>query len=132
MIYTFENTDTGEIREVVMKMKDYKPYKGENGDENCWRRIYELPQVNMGVSNAKSIDPWDQNSFVNRTANMKGTYGDLQDHAKELSEKRAAQSATGEDPVKRKHFDNYEKRTGRKHLADKPKSIDGKNFKIDF
>ena len=52
--------------------------------------------------------------------------------ARELSEKRAAQSATGEDPLKRKYFDNYEKKNGKKHLADKPKSIETKNVKIDF
>ena len=71
MIYTFENAETGEIREVEMSMKNYQPYKGEDGTENNWQRVYEVPQVNMGVSTAKSIDPWDNNSFVNRTKEMK-------------------------------------------------------------
>jgi hypothetical protein len=132
MIYSFLNTKTGEVRDIVMKMKDYQHYKGENGDEDCWERIYDLPQISMGHTSTKSVDPWDQNSFVNRTADMKGTYGDMENHARELSEKRAAQSATGEDPLKRKYFDNYEKKTGKKHLADKPKTIETKNVKIDF
>ena len=68
-------------------MKDYQPYKGEDGTENNWQRVYEAPQVNMGISSAKSIDPWDNNSFVNRTKEMKGSYGELLDHAKELSDK---------------------------------------------
>ena len=115
MIYTFENTDTGEIREVEMSMKDYQPYKGEDGTEDNWQRVYEVPQVNMGVSTAKSIDPWDNNSFVNRTKDMKGNYGEMLDHAQELSDKRAKQSATGEDPVKRKYLDDYSaQRNGKK------------------
>ena len=132
MVYRFRNTKTGEIKEVFMKMKDYELYKGEEGDEHFWERIYDLPQINMGLTSTKSVDPWDQNSFVNRTAAMKGSYGDLEKHAKELSDKRASQSDSGEDPIKRKHFDKYEKKTGKKHFADKPKSIENKNFKIDF
>jgi len=132
MIYSFRNTETGEVRDIVMKMKDYQHYKGENNNEDCWERIYDLPQINMGLTSTKSVDPWDQNSFVNRTSQMRGTYGDMENHAKELSEKRASQSATGEDPIKRKYFDGYEKKTGKKHLADKPKVIENKNVKIEL
>lgn len=112
-----------------MAMKDYKHYKGENGDEDFWERVYELPQLN--TSGGAKIDPFDNKSFVNKTGNMKGTYGDLMDYSAELSEKRAAQ-AGGEDPLKRKHFDNYKKQTGKKHLRDKPKKIETKNATIDF
>ena len=62
MIYSFNNNETGEIRDIVMKMKDYQPYKGENGNEDCWERLYDLPQINMGLTSTKSVDPWDQNS----------------------------------------------------------------------
>ena len=34
MIYTFENVDTGEIREVEMSMKNYQPYKGADGNDS--------------------------------------------------------------------------------------------------
>ncbi len=133
MIYTFENAETGEIREVEMSMKNYQPYKGEDGTEDNWQRVYEVPQVNMGVSTAKSIDPWDNNSFVNRTKEMKGSYGELLDHAKELSDKRAKQSATGEDPVKRKYLDNYSKeRCGKKHVSEMKKTVENKHVKIEL
>ena len=66
-------------------MKDYEAYKGPNGDDEHWERVYEAPQINMGVSTAKSIDAWDNNSFVNRTKDMKGTVGDLLDHYESLT-----------------------------------------------
>ena len=49
-----------------------------------------------------------------------------------MSEKRAKESPTGEDPVKRKHFDKYEKKVGKKHFDDKPKTIETKNIKVEI
>ena len=130
MVYQFRNIKTGEIRDVVMPMKDYKPYKGENGKENFWERVYDLPQVNIG--NAKVVDPFDNKAFVNKTGNMSGRYGDLLDYSSELSERRAALNG-GEDPIKRKYFDDYKKKTnGKKHVKDRPKKIETKNAKIEF
>lgn len=129
MIYTFRNTKTDEIKEVEMPMKDYKPYKGENGNEDFWERIYDIPQVNIGDS--KTEDPFNSNSFIDKTSRLKGSYGDIMDYSAELSEKRAALNG-GDDPIKRKHFDNYEKKTGKKHLKDKPKKIETKNATIEF
>ena len=38
-----------------------------------------------------------------------------------------------EDPIKRNFFDDYSKKNnGKKHLLDKPKTIETKNFKIDL
>ena len=37
----------------------------------------------------------------------------------------------GVDPVKKKYFKNYEKKTGKKHLADK-KPYESKNVRIDY
>jgi len=63
---------------------------------------------------------------------MKGTYGDLLDYSSELSEKRAEQ-AGGVDPLKRKYFDEYKKKTGgKRHLKDVPKKVDTKNATIEF
>lgn len=129
MIYSFRNTKTDEIIEVEMPMKDYKPYKGENGDEDFWERIYDLPQVNIG--NSKVENPFDNNAFVRKTGGMKGSYGDLLDYSSELSEKRASLNG-GEDPVKRKYFDNYEKNTGKKHLKDKPKNSSSNIVSVEY
>ena len=115
-----------------MPMSDYKPYKGEDGQDEGWKRVYDSPQVNIGNYIAKKVNPWDNNQFVERTGKMKGTYGDLHDYSAQMSEKRANESITGEDPVKRKHFDKYEKNVGKKHVDDKPKVIENKNVKIEL
>ena len=133
MIYTFQNKISGEIHEVEMSMSDYAPYKGPDGKDDEWERVYEAPQINMGVSTAKSIDPWDNNSFVNRTKDMEGTVGDLLDHSSELSKKRAKESLTGEDPYKRKYLDQYSKdRNGAKHISEFKKTIDSKHIRVDL
>ena len=38
----------------------------------------------------------------------------------------------GGTPVKRKHFDKYEKNVGKKHLDDTPKVIETKNVKVEL
>lgn len=129
MIYSFKNKKTGQIKDVSMSMKDYAPYKGESGKEDCWERIYNLPQVNMGNTRT---DPWDNGSFADKTGNMKGSYGDILDYSKELSEKRAEKSDTGEDPVKRKHFDKFEKEVGKKHTQDRAQKIETDFAKVEF
>ena len=130
MIYLFHNKETDEYLEVEMKMKDYAPYRGENSDEDCWERVYEIPQISMGHSTSKTVNPYSQNEFVERTGKMKGNFGNMLAYSKELSEKRAADHG-GVDPVKKKYFKNYEKKTGKKHLADR-KPYESKNVKIDF
>lgn len=129
MIYQFRNKNNGKIIDVSMPMKEYKLYRGPNNDEDFWERIYDLPQVNIG--NAKS-DPFNQQSFVDKTGSMKGSYGDLLDYSSELSEKRAAKVG-GEDPLKRGYFDNYKKKTnGKKHIKDRPDKIVTKNLTIEY
>ena len=132
MFYNFVHTVTGETKEVEMPMSEYKAYRGEDGTDDKWQRVYDAPQVNIGNYVAKKVDPWDNKQFVNRTGNMKGTYGDLHDYSAQMSEKRAKESVTGEDPVKRKHFDKYEKNVGKKHLDDTPKVIETKNIKVEL
>jgi hypothetical protein len=83
-----------------------------------WQRVWHNPQLNT-EGNIK-IDPFDKRRFVDKTGRMKGSYGDLMDYSKELSEER--KSKLGYDPVQRKHFDDYEKRIGKKHLLDRKTS----------
>jgi hypothetical protein len=113
MFYNFIHKVTGETKEVEMSMAEYKPYKGEHGQDSEWQRIYDAPQVNMGNYIAKKVDPWNKKQFIERTGKMKGTIGDLHDYSAQLSEERAKESVTGEDPVKRKHFNKYKKNTGK-------------------
>jgi hypothetical protein len=130
MIYLFYNTETDEYREVEMSMKEYAPYRGKNGNEDCWERVYDTPQISMGNSTAKKVNPYSQKEFVERTGKMKGNFGDMFDYSKELSDRRAKDHG-GVDPVKEKYFRNYEKKTGKKHLADK-KPYESKNVRIDY
>ena len=132
MVYNFIHKVTGETKEIEMPMTEYKPYKGEKGQDSEWQRIYDVPQVNMGNYIAKKVDPWDKKQFIERTGKMKGTLGDLHGYSAQLSEERAKESVTGEDPVKRKHFNKYKKNTGKKHVSDHPKVIETKNVKIEF
>jgi len=132
MFYNFIHTVTGKTKEVEMPMSDYKPYKGDDGQDEGWQRVYDAPQVNIGNYIAKKVDPWDNKQFVDRTGKMKGTYGDLHDYSAQMSEKRAKESLTGEDPIKRKHSDKYEKNVGKKHLDDTPKVIETKNVKVEL
>ena len=121
MIYKFRNTQTDEIVEVEMSMKDYTPYKGKSGEEDVWERVYETPQINMGVSTAKSLDPWSRNDFINRTKDMRGNYGDIMDHAKEMSEKR--KSKRGYDHIGEAH----EKKRQKEIDSRKPSNKKNKN-----
>lgn len=125
-LYSFENPDTGEIKDVFFHMNEDKTYTDESG--LTWKRVLVSPQLNT----ASSIDPWSNDDFVNKTANMKGTMGDILDKSAELSAKRA-ESNNGVDPVKQKFFDNYSKdRKGAKHPSEKGKTYESKNVKIDF
>lgn len=129
MIYQFQHKKTGKIRDIVMSMKDYKHFRGDDDNDDNWERIYHVPQVNLGDT---KLDPFDNKAFVNKTGHMKGTYGDLLDFSAEQSERRAAQTG-GEDPLKKEYFKEYsKKRRGAKHHMDRPKKIDKKNYKIEF
>jgi len=124
--YIFQHPKTSEVKELFFSMNDDKKYVDDSGTE--WKRVYSLPQLNT----ESSFDPWDQNGFVNKTAKMKGSVGDLMDKSAELSAKRA-ESNDGVDPLKKKYFDNYSKeRKGAKHHLDKSKTYESKNVKIEF
>ena len=63
---------------------------------------------------------------------MKGTYGDLQNYSKELSEER--KKTHGIDPVQQKYFSEYsKKRKGAKHINEmKQRVFENKNAKITY
>jgi hypothetical protein len=123
-IYVYKHPTEERYEEVVQGMSDDHTFS-EEGVE--WQRVFLSP--NAAISS--TLDPFSRNSFVEKTANMKGTVGDMMDYSAELSEKRAERLG-GEDPVKRKCFNEYEKLVGKKHVEDKPKSIETKDVKIDF
>ena len=127
-LYLYQNEKTGEIREVLQSMNQVHEYNGESGNEKAWKRIFTIPQASIDTKQ----DPFSTNDFLDRTKSKKGTYGNMLDYSKELSEKRAAVSG-GVDPIKQNYYKEYGKnRRGAKHPDALKKSFENKHVKIDF
>ncbi len=125
--YLFKNPHTEEVIEVFFFMNDNKQYIDEDGVE--WKRVFTKP--NAAVQSLSSLDPFKKRDFIDKTGNMKGTVGDMMSLSEEMSQKRAEKHGA-EDPVKRNFFNDYKKKVGKKHLADKPKEIKKNGFTIDL
>lgn len=123
--YSFHNDQTGETIDLFFGMNEVKEHIDENGYK--WRRIFSVPRAAIDTK----INPFSERDFVNKTGNKKGTVGEVMDLSAELSEKRA-ESTGKEDPVKRKLFNDYENKTKKKHLLDKPKVIENSKVKIEL
>ena len=124
-IYVYKHPDEDIYEEVFHGMNDPHVFS-KDGVE--WNRVFLAPNATI----AGDIDPFNKNAYIDKTANMKGTVGEALDYSAELSAKRAEKTG-GEDPVKRKFFEQYSKeRKGAKHPLDKPKSINKNGFKIDL
>lgn len=106
-LYLFENPETGEVKEIVMTMKEPHVYF-VNGVE--WKRIFSVPQTSID-SRWDAMSPKD---FSQKTGKKKGTLGDLFDKSAELSEKR--EKIMGKDTIQEKYFSDYAKeRKGKEH-----------------
>ena len=122
--YLYQNPETKEVKEIWQGMNETHTYME---DGKPWQRIFTSPNTCIdGVLSNVS-----QQKFVEKTANMKGTVGDILDYSAELSERRAERNG-GTDPVKKKHFEEYKQKVGKKHLADVPKKIETKSAIIEF
>ena len=89
-----------EIKEVFQRMDDDHSHE-ENGIK--WQRVFTVSQAAIDTK-------WDANSpqdFVEKSAQKVGTYGDLVDKSKELSERR--ERIFGKDPIREKSEENYRK-----------------------
>lgn len=126
-IYIYKHPTEEEYEEVVQSMNDPHTYS-KDGVE--WERVFFAP--NMAVS--ATDDPFSANNYVEKTANMKGTVGDLLDYSAELSERRAEING-GVDPVKQKALEKYSKSTGgKKHTSElgQKKTFENKDVKVEF
>ena len=116
--YIYEHPATSEIVEVFQKMNDvHKHFTEEDGEQIEWKRVWTKPQMSIDTK----VDAYSAKDFA-KVTNKPGTYGELLDRSKEMSDKR--EEKEGVDPVKTAYFDKYKKDTGKKHLADKPKKIE--------
>jgi predicted nucleic acid-binding Zn ribbon protein len=127
-LYLYQNEKTGEVREILQSMNDVHEYNGENGEEENWKRIFTIPQASIDTKQ----DPFSTNDFLDRTKSKKGTYGNMMDYSKELSEKRASVMG-GVDPVKQNYYKEYSKnRRGAKHPDTLKKTFENKNVKVEL
>lgn len=126
-LYTYIHPETGEQIDVLQGMNDVHQHFGPDGKE--WRRVFYAP--NAAIDSISSIDPFNTKKLAAKTGQKKGTVGDLWNVSKEASERRADKIG-GEDPILRKHLDNYAKENRVKHWEDRPKKLENKHAVIDF
>jgi len=126
-LYVFQHPENENLtKDIFFHMNDEKTYIDKEGVE--WNRVFLGSQLSCEAA----IDPWSNADFVNKTANKKGSYGDLMDKSAELSAQRAKENG-GIDPVKQKYYKNYsDKRGGAQHDDLKPKTFENKNIKIEL
>ncbi len=131
-LYDFQKVDDPKVKESFFFTMKECPKVSEiitDDDGVRWKRIFTLPF--MGVDT--KMDHNSVNDFVEKTGKKKGTYGDILDASKELSEKRA-KDRDGVDPVQQKFFNEYKaKRHGVEHLQEKKqRKIDKKDYAISY
>ena len=128
-IYLYQNTKTKEVREVLQGMNDVHEYYGDESEpENGWERIYTVPTASIDTKQ----DPFSTNQFLDVTKSKKGTYGNMLDYSRELSDKRAS-IVGGADPIKEEYYKQYSKdRRGAKHPDKIPKTFENKHAKVQF
>jgi len=126
--YLYKHPETEEVVSVFQGMQDKHEYIDSEGVE--WSRVFTNTSFSLDSSN---IDPFSEKQFVEKTGNMKGTYGDMLDYSKELSQQRS-EILGKEDPLKRKTFDKYKKERGFAHPNDRPKSkkIETSTYKVEY
>ena len=108
--YLFSNPETEEVREIFFHMNDEKVYIDENNLK--WNREFVVPQASMDTN----IDPYSKRAFMDKT-NKAGTFGEMMDLSKELSEKRGG---VKNDPVKKGYTKDWKKKRNLNHT---PKAI---------
>ena len=125
-LYCYRNSQTGEEVEIIQGMNDVHEFIDSSGFK--WDRVFFAPNASIDTN----VDAFSQQKFVERTASKKGSYGDVLDYSAEMSAKRA-EKAGGVDPIKKQYLEDYsKKRNGAKHLSEKPKTIENKNFKVEL
>jgi hypothetical protein len=126
--YLYQHPNTKEVMTLLQKMTDEHEFIDTEGIK--WQRLFGHVGLSM---DSQAIDPFSEKQFLEKTANMKGTMGDMMDYSKELSSQREA-TLGKEDPIKRKAFNEYKKTRGVSHPNDRPKSagIETSKYKVDF
>ena len=126
-IYIYKSPNGEKYKEVFQTMAEDHVYFDPDGLE--WKRVFTVPNSSIDTQ----IDPHSSKEFIQKTEHKKGSYGDMMDYSKELSETRAEKNG-GIDPVKEKYFKDYSKnRNGAKHFDEiKQKGHKSDTIKVDY
>ena len=126
--YLYQHPETKEVISIMQGMSDTHEFIDEEGEQG--KRL--LTTQNLSMDSA-AVDPFSAGQFLEKTANMKGTYGDMVDYSKELSQQRA-ELRGGEDPIKRKMLNEYKAERGIDHVSDRPKSTsyETSKYRVDY
>lgn len=110
--YLFQSLDDESVHtDIFFTFKDAPKigtvisYEGKQ-----WKRRPTLPQA----ASCTQLSPYDSKAFVEKTGQMKGTWGQMEELSAELSEKRAAANG-GRDEVREKFYETSKKTTGLEH-----------------
>jgi hypothetical protein len=122
-IYIYKHPEQEQYIEIIQTMSEAHVYE-KDGVE--WKRIFTVPNASIDTQ----VDAFSKNKFIEKTGNMKGTVGDVLDMSADLS--RIRSERTGEDPVKRKFFDDYKKKVGQEHYHDKKKTFETSKVRVDL
>lgn len=115
-LYVYTNEDESEYVEVFQKMNDDHIYIHTDGKK--WRRVFTIPQASIDTK----LDVWSPKDFTRKTANKKGTIGDLFDESAAASEKRKGSGQV--DEIKEQYYVDYsKKRSGAVHDDVKKREI---------
>ncbi len=109
--YLFSHPQTEEVCEIFFHMNDEKVYIDEQGLK--WNREFVVPQASIDTN----IDPYSKRAFMDKT-NKAGTFGEMMDLSKDLSEKRGG---VKNDPIKKGYVQDWKQKRNLKHT---PKVIE--------
>lgn len=128
--YIFQHPDNQEVKEIFQHMNDNHVYSENNVK---WLRLFTIPQAS--VDSSLNINPLSPKEYVEKTGKKTGTYGDLVDLSKELSEKR--EKIQGKDTVREAYYKKHFKEKRKLHPAQKKELLkesfkNNKNFSLEI
>lgn len=124
-VYLYSNPENeAEVVEIVQSINDDHVYS-RGGVK--WNRVFTVPTSSVDTK----WDADDPKSFVEKTGNKRGTLGEIQDKAKELSLQR--EKRDGVDHVKEQFYKDYSNaRAGKEHPDVKKRKMKKKLSKTNF
>ena len=106
-LYSFQNDQTGEVRDIFFSMNDKKEYFGEDTENPVqWRRLYTSPNMSIDTK----VSPFSAKDFIKKTQNAK-TYGEMFDLSAEMSQKRSDKLGAP-DPQRQRRDDGLQVHDG--------------------